>query len=143
MIGIPNQEMQILLVEDSEPDIFLFRRALRSAGIKAGVTVFRTGEEASHYLKDPDSTEPSVSFDLAVLDLNLPGENGLSVLGSIRQHPTLRNIPVAILTSSESPREKQEAARLGADRFLIKPYGIEGLGAITDSLKGLMAERAK
>lgn len=106
--------MRVLLVED-EPGI---ADHLEAALAAAGYAVDRVGDgEEAHFLGD---TEP---YDAVVLDLGLPGRDGLSVLRAWRAAG--RNFPVLILTARGSWREKVEGIDAGADDYLAKPFATE------------------
>ncbi|MEY2466461.1 MAG: hypothetical protein QOD03_982 [Verrucomicrobiota bacterium] len=114
----------ILLTEDNENDIFFFRRALLKASTNFPLQVAVDGREALDYLsgtgKFSDRAQypiPSVVF----LDLKLPYVHGLEVLKWIREQPSLKNLPVFILTSSSEDRDRQRAEELGAKAYFVKP----------------------
>lgn len=130
------RKYRILLVEDSEPDIYLFRRTLQQAGIDFDLFLVRSGDEASEFLKN--SSVDGVSFDLSVLDLNLPAESGLVILEAMRRNPQMKHIPIAVMTSSESPIEREEADILGADRFILKPHSLKEFEQVGEILKDLL-----
>src|SRR5689334_4618725 len=98
----------ILLVEDTENDVFFFDRALKRKGIKHPVQVVEDGEAAVDYLSGKgvyaDRQKypfPSVIF----LDINLPKRTGHEVLGWYRNEKTLPYIPVVMLSSSSQEQD--------------------------------------
>src|SRR4051794_10675157 len=103
-----SDKAQIIIVEDNAADIFLIRKALDEKGFSYMLTRFEDGEEALHALC-PDTGESTVAPDVIVLDLNVPRCEGIEVLRQIRETPRLHDIPVAILTSSESPIDRRRA----------------------------------
>ncbi|PYU33486.1 MAG: hypothetical protein DMG28_07940 [Acidobacteria bacterium] len=111
----------IVLVEDNPADVLLVRKALQEKGIKCELTCFETGEKALKNL----SQEGRLAPDLILLDLNLPGADGVDVLRKICSIPRLSEVPVVILTSSESPSDIQRTARIGAARYIRKPSRLE------------------
>ncbi len=111
----------IVLVEDNPADVLLVRKALQEKDIKCDVMCFEDGEGALKNL----SQEGRLAPDLILLDLNLPGVQGVDVLRSILSIPRLSRVPVLILTSSESPSDMQRTARLGAARYIRKPSRLE------------------
>ena len=119
----------ILLVEDSEDDVFLFTRALRTSGVAASVNVAINGREALEYLNraqvgnDPDRPIPN----LVLLDLKLPHLLGLEVLKWIRSQSALQTLVVVILTSSSQGSDLVNAWRLGANSYLVKPSTFDEL----------------
>jgi DNA-binding response OmpR family regulator len=77
-----------------------------------------------------------------ILDLNVPKIDGMEVLRAIRSDPSGTKIPIAILTSSRSLRDKVDAMALGADRFITKPFDLHSfVGIVGASIKELIAEK--
>jgi CheY-like chemotaxis protein len=114
----------ILLVEDNEDDVFILKRLLKKLGQNLPIHIVVDGQQALDYLqaagKFADRTQypcPSLIF----LDLKLPLVHGFEVLAWIKQQPSLREIPVAVLTSSPEPSDLERATSLGAKTFLVKP----------------------
>jgi two-component system, response regulator len=113
----------ILLVEDNENDEILTKRALKKAGIEQEIVVARDGEEAVNYLfckeqyKDRDPIRP----ELVILDINLPRLSGLSVLKELRSHSELEHLPVVMLTSSKEQQDIEQAYKLNANAYVLKP----------------------
>ena len=63
-------------------------------------------------------------FDLVLLDIMLPGEDGVSILKKLRANPKTRNLPVILLTAKESEYDKVIGLDSGADDYVAKPFGI-------------------
>ena len=127
----------ILLVEDSEDNVFLVRHAMQKAGITARLEVATSGEQAIEYLRGTNGYSDWHQFPLpsiVLLDLKMPGMSGFDVLKWIRQHPGLKALRVAMLTSSESPSEIKTAHDLGANIFLTKPVELQRLIEIMKTL---------
>jgi CheY-like chemotaxis protein len=110
----------ILLVEDHSPDAFLIQRAIRESGVECDVTRYADGEQALAAIEKM-KLEPDTLPGLVLLDLNLPRIGGMEILRAIQQDPNLAGIRVAVLTSSQDPRDKDQAMALGATRFVTKP----------------------
>jgi CheY-like chemotaxis protein len=112
---------RILLVDDNEGDVFLVRRALEKLGLPHELQIVRDGEEAVAFLKRA-AREPAVlSPAVIVLDLNLPRIDGFAVLAQIRGTPSFSRTPVVIMTSSDSPEDRELTLRLGANAYFRKP----------------------
>jgi CheY-like chemotaxis protein len=114
----------ILLVEDNEDDVFLMKRALKSAGIINPLSVAEDGQQAIDYLAGAGSFGDRVAHPIPAivfLDLKLPLKRGLDVLAWIREQPTLEGMVVVVLTSSSEPSDLKEAYRLGANSYVVKP----------------------
>ena len=110
--------MRILIVEDESRTAALVRKALLVEGF--GVDVCENGETALEAAR----TAP---YDAIVLDIMLPGSDGLSVLRQLRQHKNLT--PVLLLSARGSPKERVEGLNFGADDYLPKPFLIAELVA--------------
>jgi two-component system response regulator len=120
--------VEILLVEDSDEDAELATRALRKRKLTNHLHRVADGAEAIDFLFGTGmyaarsrSTAPRV----ILLDLKLPKVDGLQVLRRLKADPTLGTIPVVILTSSKENRDLQEAYRLGANSYIVKPVEFD------------------
>jgi CheY-like chemotaxis protein len=125
---------QILLAEDNAADVYLIREALREHGVICELRVAPDGQEVLEALT---GVSPNVGeLKLIILDLNLPRHDGIEILERLRD-TGLGHIPVVVLTSSDSQRDRDLAIQLGAVRFLRKPSGLEqflSLGAVFKEL---------
>ena len=133
----------ILLAEDNPGDVFLVRRALEMHGLeKVELIVVEDGQAALRYMERVDADDSLFSPDLALLDLNLPRATGSRILMRIRQSRRCNGIPIIIVTSSDSPMDREAAAQLGATAYFQKPGDLAGfmrLGrVVSDALKGLV-----
>jgi CheY-like chemotaxis protein len=77
-------------------------------------------------------------LNLIILDLNLPRHDGIEILRRLRDSQLLARIPVVVLTSSDSPRDRTLASELGAVRFLRKPSNLEQFLSLGSVFKELM-----
>lgn len=107
----------VLLAEDNLPDALLVREAIKLEGLPLELHVVSDGEQAIEFMAkaetDPDAPRPKV----LLLDLNLPKIDGMEVLRRIRARDKFKNIPAVVVTSSDSPADRAEAARLHAAYF--------------------------
>lgn len=129
----------IVLVEDNPGDVLLIREALHLHEVSGEVLVLSDGEKAIAFFDDL-SQQGGEYPDLVIVDLSLPRRSGLEVLPHIHPSP-VRKSAVVVLSSSDTPRDKFESERLGADMFIQKPSRLDdflGLGAV---LKALIARR--
>src|SRR3954471_2225794 len=113
---------EVLLAEDNPADVYLIREALRENSVKCHLHVAPDGKEVLNLLRRSAAGE--IAFDLMILDLNLPRHDGIEILERLRDMG-LSRLAVVVLTSSDSPRDRQMAIQLGAIRYLRKPSGLE------------------
>jgi CheY-like chemotaxis protein len=117
--------MTIFIAEDNPADVYLLRIAFSEAERQNVELIVATdGEEAIDYVEHRRAETNCVKPDLFVLDLNLPKNDGSEILRSIRKSPEYADVPVVVLTSSDSPRDRQSAEELGADCYLTKPSDL-------------------
>ena len=115
----------VVLVEDNRADVFLVERAVEFCKLSVSLKVIEDGEEALKYLQEVESDRDRPCPDAMLLDLNLPRRSGREVLQSVRQTERTREMPVIILTSSNSPEDRRETAALGATRYFRKPTSYQ------------------
>lgn len=123
-------DFTILMVEDDPNDILLTQRAFMQASLVNPLRIVRDGEEAINYLGGRDVYADRSKYplpSLILLDLKLPKRNGLEVLEFLRAQPSLKQTPVIVLTSSQESVDIQRAYALGANSYLLKPVGFDGL----------------
>jgi two-component system, chemotaxis family, response regulator Rcp1 len=133
--------LEILLAEDNPADVYLIREALREHQVECDMQVASDGQQVLQMLAGEPAT-PGRHPSLIILDLNLPRHDGLEILQHLRDTNSLPGVPVVVLTSSDSPRDRQAANQLGVTRFLQKPSSLEqflNLGAV---FKDLLEQRA-
>ena len=136
----PPRRYLVLLAEDNPGDVYLVREALREHGLDVDLQVFDDGEKVFALIEltagDPSRPVP----DLILLDLNLPKRVGHEVLGKVRSTKCMEHVPVLLLSSSESPQDKETARTLGATGYFQKPTSLDDflkLGKVArDCLQG-------
>lgn len=110
--------MRILLVEDDQMIGQGLQTALRQDNY--AVDWMRDGDSAAHALR-------TTAFDLMLLDLGLPGRDGLDVLRELRARGD--HIPVVILTARDEVRDRIAGLDAGADDYIVKPFDLDELAA--------------
>lgn len=123
----PN-EVDILLVDDSQEDVDLTLHALRAENLANSIFVAHDGEEALNFLfcTGPHARRSFHSPPkMVLLDLKLPKLDGLQVLEQIKDDARTRVIPVVLMTSSKEERDRVRGYDLGANSYLQKPVDFE------------------
>lgn len=123
-----NNEVQILIIEDSEEDVALILRALRKNNLANDVKVIDDGQEALDFLLEkgayanaPKHEQPRV----ILLDLKLPKVSGVEILREVKSNESTRNIPIVVLTSSKELPDLEECYKLGVNSYIVKPVEFE------------------
>jgi two-component system, chemotaxis family, response regulator Rcp1 len=126
--------IEVLLVEDSPVDVRLTREALKDAKVHINLHVVSDGTEAMAFLGREGEHANAPRPDLILLDLNLPKKDGREVLEEIKQSPTLKIIPVVILTTSASEADIPRSYRLHANCYITKPVGLDSFLKVVKSI---------
>src|SRR5688500_5651951 len=107
---VMNSSFVLLLLEDSEEDIFLFRRAITKVGREVALHCVRNGGEAQKYLRGEEKYADRSQFPMPSVvfsDLQLPGMGGLEFLEWLRSDPVIRALPCVIYSGSANPSDVQ------------------------------------
>lgn len=118
------QPVVILLAEDNAGDVRLVEEALKENKIRNDLHVARDGVEAVAFLRREGEHASAPRPDLILLDLNMPRMSGREVLAEIKQDPSLRRIPVVVLTSSDNDKDLLESYDLHANAYVTKPLDL-------------------
>jgi CheY-like chemotaxis protein len=130
--------LNVFVVEDNPTDVWIVDRALHDEGIDAHLFVASEVDEAIALLDRIDSNQISCP-QLFVLDLNLPKRSGFDVLERVRSSPRCCRKPVAIFTSSSALSDRTQAARLGANLYILKPSELKDIPAVGKQLRQALA----
>ena len=126
----------IVLADDDEADRMLTRRALRKAAIGNEVLEVSDGPALMRALRGEAEFAGREAVDFVLLDLSMPGMDGLEVLSLIDGDSTLRGVPVVVLTGSDDRSDIRAAYRSGAASYLAKPVTFEGIQRAVRELDG-------
>ena len=113
--------IEILLVEDSPADQLIATEALQQARLLNNVHAVSDGDQALAFLRRENKFQDAPRPDLILLDLSLPGKDGREVLAAIKTDPSLKLIPVVLLTTSKAHEDVLKAFRLPANYYIAKP----------------------
>jgi two-component system response regulator len=113
---------RVLLVDDDAGDQYLVRRALASHEHTPELVVIDDGDSALDYLLPSSDREPQQARpDLVLLDLNLPGCDGFSILSAVRGEERLASMPVIVISTSSREEDIAHSYRLGCNAYVVKP----------------------
>jgi two-component system, response regulator len=127
--------IQIMLIEDDFDHAELTKRILNSLQQKVNLIHIKNGEKALDYLKSKCKSAKKPQIDLILLDLRLPGIDGIDILRSLKQNKKTKNITVAILSTSGFNHDRNLAKKHKADFYLVKPLNQNELIKILDDQK--------
>jgi CheY-like chemotaxis protein len=133
---VPN----ILIAEDSKSDVFIIREVLKKTGIEANIHVTDDGEKTVRFFEQADFDPAAPCPDLILLDINMPRYKGSEILKHLRSSARCAGALVLVVTSSDSPRDREEMDRLGANGYFRKPSEVAEfmkLGSLIRELLGL------
>lgn len=123
-----NKFVQLLLVEDREPDAELAMMTLQDNNLVNNIHWVKDGQEAidflfgqGEYIDRIDATNPR----LVLLDLKMPKVDGLEVLKAIRSNEKTRSIPVVVMTTSREEQDLVQAYDLGVNSYIVKPVDFD------------------
>jgi len=119
-----NLPLEILLIEDNDLDAELTMRAMREYNMGNKIIRLTDGQEALDYFFSPKSEKNEIPR-VILLDIKLPGINGLEVLKQLKNHELTRHIPVIILTSSTEEKDIQTCYQLGVNSYISKPVEFD------------------
>jgi CheY-like chemotaxis protein len=118
-----NLMLNILLVEDDEVDVMTVQRAFKKGNITNPLYIAGNGLEALTMLRGEPGQPSVIPSDrrIILLDLNMPKMNGLEFLQELRSDPTIRQIPVVVLTTSNEEQDRIQAYNLNVAGYILKP----------------------
>ncbi len=118
---------RILIVEDSETMRSLLASSLEGLEPPVKISEASSGFEALRLL-------PREDFDLVVTDINMPDINGLELVSFMRGNERYRSVPLVIVSTESSDRDREKGLELGADAYLVKPFEPETLRQVVTDL---------
>ena len=139
---LTSQGSLILLVEDTEDDVVLMKRALERAGLKNPVFNVKNGVEAIAYLAGEPPYWDRARYPIpamVLLDIKMPLMDGFEVLKWIRNRPEFERLCVVMLTSSNEIRDVNRAYGLGATSFLVKHLDFWNGGELSKAVEKWLA----
>lgn len=128
--------VEILVVDDSDEDAALTIEVLRYAAPGTNVLRLKDGEQALHFICGTDGfvRRPAGLPRLVLLDLHMPGMDGIAVLQALRARPEMQALPIVLWTSSGNPLFVEQALQAGASAYHVKPTKLDGYRAEVEAI---------
>ena len=137
---MPYRTYELLVAEDNPADFYLLEQIFRELPILHRLHHVPCGRTALDFLYRRAPYEQAPQPHLLLLDLNLPAINGFEVLRTLKEDPTLRAIPVLIMTSSGRPADVTKSYNLHANAYIQKPLSLDESIEVLASVKRFWLE---
>ncbi|MBX2834271.1 MAG: response regulator [Micavibrio sp.] len=115
----------ILIIDDSDTDTLLMEEALKDTATTSNIHIFNNCKSGMEFLNKSAPHEDAPRPDLVVLDLNMPGFDGLEFLRFIKRDPSYSYIPVVVLTTSSDDNDIEKCYRSMANCYIVKPVNFQ------------------
>ncbi len=125
------EQLDLWIVDDDYEDAYALKRAVEKQNLPVQLTHFNSGED---FMKMAVEEADTMAPDLVLLDINMPGLNGLKVLQELHMSARSMHIPVVVFTTSDAENDMRMAYSYGANAYVVKPVKIADLEAFAVSL---------
>jgi CheY-like chemotaxis protein len=126
------QDLNILYVEDNEDYIDFVKRAVKKNNLPVTVSSVTDGQKVVEYLSSQDETIQKAN--LILLDIHLPGIDGIELLKKLRKNEHMALVPVIMFSTSDNPADVKKCYSYGANAYVVKPMGIDQLSSSLTSI---------
>jgi CheY-like chemotaxis protein len=123
-----DKPLHVLLADDDEDDRLFFKEAIDDIKMKTRVTTLNDGVELMEFLLQPNTVLPDIIF----LDLNMPRKNGMQCLEEIRNNNILKELTIAIYSTSGAEKDIEETFVKGANVYIKKPNDFAALKKVVE-----------
>ncbi|OGR62734.1 MAG: hypothetical protein A2X31_06370 [Elusimicrobia bacterium GWB2_63_22] len=130
-----SEGVTILMAEDDDGHARLVQERFESVGVYNPIIRFKDGLETWAFLSGSGS--PGIESGkgyLLLLDIRMPGLDGMEVLRRVKKDPRLKNMPVIMLTTTDDPKEVSSCYELGCNNYLVKPVEFEKFAEVVKRL---------
>ena len=126
----------ILMADDDDDDFMLTQKALTASKLLNTLVRVNDGEELLDYLLNRGDYESKETLrpGIILLDLTMPRKDGREALQEIKEHDSLKNIPVVVFTTSKAEEDVYRSYQLGVNSFITKPVTFNNLLEVMTSL---------
>ena len=129
-----NSGVTILMAEDDDGHALLVQERFELVGVRNPITRFRDGQETWDFLSGARPGLEAGKGYLLLLDIRMPGMDGIEVLRRVKEDPRLKTMPVIMLTTTDDPREINLCYELGCNNYLVKPVEFEKFAEVIKRL---------
>ena len=129
----------MLVVEDNEADVLLIREAIEAENPGVTIDVVEDGDQAVRLFDQLEEATSMPSPDLVILDINLPKRQGGEVLEHLRQSRRFHNVRALVVSTSDSARDREQMAELGADGYFKKPSDYDAFMSLGNIVRNMLA----
>lgn len=134
---------RLLVVDDSRADLELTRLVFEEAGLSsAQLDLVHSGEDALAYLcrHGPYAGRPTPQPALILMDVNMPGLDGVGTLRRIKHDPALQHLPVVMLSTSSDEEDMARSYRAGANGYVVKPSRLDTFFHVAQALRAFWVD---
>lgn len=135
--------MRMFLLEDSRPDARMLIEAFKERDPELDIDVVETVDEAVEHIDNVCAGRRRDLPIIAVLDIMVPGGNGIDVLHHIRRQPALRDLMVIMLTTSDADADIRAAKEAGATTYYVKPMDLDGFDILAEEIMAFWLDRQR
>ena len=121
------EEVVIIIAEDDAGHARLIQKNLGRVGLHNPIQFFENGQDVLDFLfrRGPGPHRKSGTAYLLMLDIRMPKVDGVEALRQIKEDPSLRKLPVIMLTTTDDPREIERCHLLGCNSYIVKPVDYD------------------
>jgi len=121
------RSLLIVIADDDDGHAELIIDSLEQSGITDKIIRFENGDKTWHFIENQalNYIQNGNIRVLVLLDIKMPGLNGIEVLKRIKSHENLKTIPVVMLTTTDDPVEIEECYRIGCNVYITKPVDFD------------------
>ena len=117
--------VKLLLCEDNPGDVYLIESSFYQSKVDYSIDRILNGNEVMQYLRQEAKYQYATRPDILILDLNLPGKHGFEIIEEIKADPSLKAIPIVVLTSSKAKEDVLTSYQLQASCYIVKPSDLQ------------------
>jgi two-component system, response regulator len=135
--------LPVLLIVEDDPQLqVLLAAAAERTGKFSSIYLAGDGQEALDHVAEANARAPRQMPDFVLSDLSMPRVDGLQLLHELKRNPQTRDLPVAIITSSNRPNDREDSIAAGCSAFFQKPVRLEEMVTLIGSLPHICGRHA-